>query len=122
MQRIMCRSKIHRLSVTQTELEYEGSITLDENLIKAADLLPGERVDVLNLNNGSRIQTYVIKGQKDSGVVCLNGPAAHSAKVGDEVIVLGYCIVDEKEMHSVKANVVYVDKKNKITKKEVRNL
>lgn len=122
MQRIMCRSKLHKLTVTQTELEYEGSITLDEALIKAADLLPGERVDVLNLNNGSRIQTYVIKGEKGSGVVCLNGPAAHTAKVGDEVIVLSYAIVDEKEMHSVNTTLVYVDKKNKVERKEVRKL
>lgn len=122
MQRIMCRSKIHRLTITQTELEYEGSITLDEDLIKAADLLSGERVDVLNLNNGSRIQTYVIRGEKGSGIVCLNGPAAHTAKAGDEVIVISYCVIDEKEAHSIKANLIYVDKKNKIQRKETKNL
>ena len=93
MQRQMLKSKIHRARVTGTELYYEGSISIDPVLLEAADILPGEKVEVLNLNNGSRIETYAIKGKKNSGEVCLNGPSARFACPGDEIIVLAYCLV-----------------------------
>ena len=114
MTRTMLKSKIHRCRVTEANLYYEGSITVDENLLAAADILPGEKVEVLNLNTGVRLETYAIKGKKGSGVVCLNGPAARSAVVGDEVIVLAYCLADEKEARGIQAKVVKVDERNRI--------
>jgi aspartate 1-decarboxylase len=110
------KSKIHRAYVTQTKLHYEGSITIDNKLLKASGILPNEKVEVLNINNGKRIETYVIKGKENSGVVCLNGPAARSACVGDEVIILSYCLVEEKESKYIKPKIVYLDKKNQIKK------
>ena len=97
MKRCVLKSKIYRIKVTQTELYYEGSITLDRELLKQADILPYEKVDVLNLSTGSRIETYAIEGESGSRVVCLNGPAARTAQVGDEIIVLSYRWVDERE-------------------------
>ena len=120
MQRMMCKSKINKARVTQAELNYEGSITIDEALLKAADILPGEKVEVLNLNNGSRIETYAITAKANSGVVCLNGPAARSGQVGDEVIVLAYCYVDDKDAGSVKMKVVNIDSSNSIKNKVLR--
>ncbi len=110
----MLKSKIHRATVTDAKLYYQGSITIDESLIKKADLLEGEKVEVLNLNNGSRIETYVIKGKAGSGAICLNGPAAHSGKVGDEIIIVSYAIVESKKAKSIKPKIVYVDKSNRI--------
>ncbi len=98
MKRCILKSKIHRIKVTETELYYEGSITLDEDLLEKANILPYEKVEVLNLNTGSRIETYAIPGRRGSGVVCLNGPAARTAQVGDEIIVLSYWWVDEEEI------------------------
>ena len=112
--RTMLKSKIHRCRVTEANLYYEGSITIDAGLLSAADILPGEKVEVLNLNTGVRLETYAIAGTKASGVVCLNGPAARSAVVGDEVIVLAYCSADEKEAAAIKAKVVKVDERNRI--------
>jgi aspartate 1-decarboxylase len=114
MLRTFLKSKIHRVHVTEVNLYYEGSITVDENLMKAADILAGEKVEVLNLNNGQRIETYAIKGQADSGAICLNGPAARGSCVGDEVIIASYVLVDEKEAKTIKPNIVKVDGKNRI--------
>ena len=98
MKRCVLKSKIHRIKVTQTELYYEGSITLDSQLLKKADILPYEKVEVLNLSTGSRIETYAIEGKAGSGEVCLNGPAARTAQVGDEIIVLSYRWIEEDEI------------------------
>ncbi len=98
MMRCILKSKIHKIKVTQTELHYEGSITLDKELMRKANILPFEKVEVLNLNTGTRIETYAIEGPEGSGVVCLNGPAARTAEVGDEIIVLAYWWVQEKDI------------------------
>lgn len=116
MLRIFCKSKITGLKVTQAELYYEGSITIDEDILKAADIAVGEKVEVLNLNNGSRIETYALAGKKGSGVVCLNGPAARSGCVGDPLMVLCYCFVDDQEVKSLKTKVIRTNAKNQITK------
>ena len=114
MLRTFLKSKIHRAHVTEANLYYEGSITVDANLMKAADILAGEKVEVLNLNNGQRIETYAIKGKAGSGAICLNGPAARGSCVGDEVIIISYMLVDEKEAKTIKPNIVKVDGKNRI--------
>jgi len=113
MLRIMLKSKIHRLKVTSVNLYYHGSITIDKRLMEAADILEGEKVEVLNLNNGVRLETYAIKGKP--GVVCLNGPAARSACVGDQIIVLCYCLAQDNEAKGIRPKVVHVDGKNRIT-------
>jgi aspartate 1-decarboxylase len=109
----MLRSKIHRATLTGTELGYEGSVTIDRELLDAADLLPGEQVQVLNLNNGQRFVTYVIEAPAGSGTVLLNGPAARLGAAGDLVIVLSYCAVSEEEARSIKPKVVRVDARNR---------
>ncbi len=114
MLRIMCRSKIHGATVTQTELFYQGSITIPADLLAAADMLPNERVQVVNLNNGSRIETYIIEGPAGSGNICLNGPAARTAAVGDRVHILCYALMDEEEARRCTLNVVTVDDSNQI--------
>lgn len=114
MLRTILKSKIHRARITEANLYYEGSITIDENLMKAADISAGEKVEVLNLNNGLRIETYAIKGKAGSGVICLNGPSARGNCVGDEVIILCYVLLDEKEMKSLKPKLINVDERNKI--------
>ncbi len=114
MLRTMLKSKIHRATVTEANLYYEGSITIDEKLIRAADILENEKVEVLNLNNGLRIETYVIKGKADSGIVCLNGPAARGSCPGDQVIIVSYVGVEDKEAKSVKPKIIKVDARNKI--------
>ena len=91
------KSKIHRASVTQADLNYIGSITIDRDLMDAANLIEGERVQIVNVNNGERIETYVIAGERKSGVICLNGPAARRVAVGDIVIIIGYCYMDFEE-------------------------
>ena len=116
MYREMLKSKIHRVTVTEAELYYEGSVTIDKNLLDVADILPYEKVQVLNFNTGSRIDTYTIEGAADSGTICLNGPAARLGTVGDEVIIVSYVQVPETETKNFKPKVVLVDKKNKITK------
>jgi aspartate 1-decarboxylase len=88
------KSKLHRVTVTQAELHYVGSITIDEDLMDAANLIENEKVQIVNINNGERFETYVIKGQRGSGVICLNGPAARKVQVGDVVIVISYCSMD----------------------------
>lgn len=115
MNRIMLKSKIHRARLTGTELNYEGSITIDSILMEAADLLPGEQVHVLNLNNGSRIITYVIEAPAHTGTMLLNGPAARMGEVGDLVIVLSYAEMTDEEVQSVRSRVVFVDGNNRPT-------
>ena len=114
MQRILLKSKIHRVRVTGAELYYEGSIAVDPALLEAADILPGEKVEVLNLNNGSRIETYAIAGKKNSGEVCLNGPAARSGCKGDEVVIVAYALVDEADAEKFKNKIVHVDTSNRV--------
>ena len=114
MMRIMLKSKIYYAIVTDLQLYYKGSIAIDEEIIEAANLKAGERVDVLNLNNGTRLQTYVIKGKRNSGAICLNGPAALTAKKGDKIIILSYGIYSEEELKALKAKFVELDEKNRI--------
>ncbi len=111
MMRIMLRSKLHRLTVTETNINYEGSITIDKRLIRSADILSGERVQVVNINNGERFETYVIEG--GDGVVCLNGAAARLATPGDKIIVIAYAMADENEVKSIKPKVILVDERNR---------
>ena len=112
MLRIMCASKIHGATVTQTELHYEGSITLPGDLMRVADVLPGQQVQIVNMSNGSRIETYVIEGPAGCGCICLNGPAARSAVVGDRIHILAYALMDEEEARGCVLNVVHVDETN----------
>ena len=114
MLRTMLKSKIHRACVTDANLYYEGSITIDALLIQAADILEYEKVEVLNLNNGQRIETYVIKGKPGSGVVCLNGPAARGACPGDQVIIVSYVSLTEKVARKIKPKVVKVNARNQV--------
>ena len=116
MQRIMCKSKIHRAHITQSELYYEGSLTLDTALMDAAGMIPYERVQIVNVNNGSRFETYLIPGKRNSGIVCLNGAAARLGAVGDQVIIISYGIYNEEELKKFKPLKVFVDKNNKIKK------
>ncbi len=114
--RIMLKSKIHRARVTDANIDYEGSITIDKKLMAEADILPYEQVQVLNINNGARFSTYAIEGQEGSGEICLNGAAARLAVKGDLVIILTYCDVSEEEAHHHTPKVVYVDARNAIVK------
>jgi len=108
------KSKIHRAKVTQAELFYEGSITIDRELMDAADILPSEKVQVVNINNGERFETYVLEGERNSGIICLNGPAARLAYKGDEVIIITYAIMEREEAEKHKPTVVLVDENNRI--------
>jgi len=110
----MLKSKIHRATLTGTELDYEGSIAIDQDLLDAADMLPGEQVQVLNLNTGARLITYVIEAPAGSGVMLLNGPAARLAAPGDCVIVISYCAVPDEDARSVEPKIVHVDAHNRI--------
>lgn len=110
------KSKIHRAKVTQAELNYVGSITIDEELMEAANLIPNEKVQVVNINNGERFETYVIKGDRGSGMVCLNGPAARKVQVGDVVIVISYATMDFEEAKKFKPSIVFPDDNNRIIK------
>lgn len=114
MLRIMHKSKIHRATVTDANLNYVGSITIDEDLMVAADIFENEKVQVVNNNNGARFETYVIKGKKGSGVVCLNGAAARLAHPGDIVIIISYGFFDSAEAKNLKPIAVMVDEKNEI--------
>ena len=114
MQRYMLRAKIHRATITDINLNYEGSIALDENLLDAADMLPGEQVQVLNLSNGARFVTFTLLAPRGSGTVLLNGPAARLGLPGDEVIVIAYAGMDDEEARSHRPVVVHVDKDNRI--------
>ncbi len=112
MQRIMKKSKIHTATITGLELYYEGSITIDSDLLDMADMLPGEQVQVVNLNNGERFITYTISGERGSGVIELNGPAARLAAIGDKVIIISYGNYDNVEAKVLKPIVVFVDENN----------
>jgi aspartate 1-decarboxylase len=112
--RTMLRSKIHRATVTQADLHYVGSVTLDHDLIEAAGLLPGEQVDIVDINNGNRLTTYVIDGPAGSGVVGINGAAARLIAPGDLVIIIGYAVLDEREARTAQPRVVFVDECNRL--------
>ena len=114
--RIMLKGKIHRARVTDANIHYEGSITIDKKLMEAADILPYEQVEVLNINNGARFSTYAIEGE--TGEICLNGAAARLAVKGDLVIILTYCHVDDEEARSIVPKLVFVDSKNAIAEKK----
>ncbi|WP_457568345.1 aspartate 1-decarboxylase [Desulfurobacterium sp.] len=116
MRRFMFKSKIHRATVTQADLNYEGSITIDASLMKLADILPYEKVDIYNITNGERFSTYVIPGEAESGVICLNGAAARKVQVGDKVIIVSYCEVEEEELENFSPTVILVDDENRPVK------
>lgn len=103
------KSKIHKVSVTEANLQYVGSITIDEDLMDAANIIENEKVQIVNINNGERLETYVIKGERGSGAICLNGPAARKVAVGDVVIIIAYAMMDNKEAGSFKPNLVFPD-------------
>jgi aspartate 1-decarboxylase len=117
MQRIMKKSKIHTAAITGLELYYEGSITIDSDLLDMADMLPGEQVQVVNLNNGERFITYTISGERGSGVIELNGPAARLAAIGDKVIIISYGNYDNAEAQALKPIVLFVDENNRAVRK-----
>jgi aspartate 1-decarboxylase len=111
----MMRAKIHRATVTDSNLDYQGSITIDEALLEKAAIIPYEQVDVYNIANGERFTTYAIAGPRDSGVICINGAAAHKAKRGDLVIVVSYGTFQEKDLEGFQPRIVFVDSHNKMT-------
>ena len=108
------KSKIHKVTVTEANLHYVGSITIDESLMEAANLIENELVHVLNINNGERLETYVIKGEKNSGVICLNGPAARKVYVGDEVVVISYASMDFEKAKTFKPWIIFPDEHNRL--------
>jgi len=113
MERFMLKSNIHRATLTGTDLDYQGSITIDEDLLEKADILPGEQVHVLNINNGQRFVTYAIAGQRSSGTILLNGPAARLGTVGDKVIIISYCQIPAEKAKDFHAKIVFVDDENR---------
>lgn len=108
------KSKIHRVKVTQAELHYVGSITIDEDLIDAANMIENEKVQIVNINNGERFETYIIKGVRGSGTICLNGPAARKVQVGDMVIIISYASMDFEEAKKFKPTVIFPDANNRL--------
>ena len=114
MQRICLKSKIHRCTVTEANLDYEGSVTIDRDLMEAADLLEFEQVQIYDITNGHRVTTYVIVGPPGSGVICINGAAAHLVHPGDLVIIASYAVMTEDEARTRKPRIVHVDAKNRI--------
>ena len=114
MQRHLFKSKIHRATITQADLNYVGSLTVDEALMEAADFLPYEKVTVVNVTNGERLETYVIPGERGSGVICLNGAAARRGSPGDLVIIMTYAVLENEEARSFRPTVVHVDRRNAI--------
>ena len=111
------KSKIHGASVTEANLRYTGSITIDKNLLKASDIYPFERVQIVNLNNGSRVETYVLEGPAGSGTICMNGAAARWAEIGDKVIIISYTLLNKSEIKKHHPNVVFVDDRNRVKTK-----
>ncbi|MCO6499385.1 MAG: aspartate 1-decarboxylase [Vicingus serpentipes] len=111
MQVQVVKSKIHRVKVTEADLNYIGSITIDENLMEASNIIEGEKVQIVNINNGERLETYVIKGIRGSGEVCLNGPAARRVAVNDIIIIISYGIMDFEEAKSFKPTIIFPDEK-----------
>ena len=116
MMRIMMKSKIHRATVTQADLDYVGSVTIDASLLDAAELLEGEQVAIVDNTNGARIETYVIPGPRGSGIIGINGAAAHLVHPGDVVIIMSYALMDDAEARALQPRVVHVDEKNRIVK------
>ena len=116
MMRIMMKSKIHRATVTQADLHYVGSVTLDAALMEAADLLHREQVAIVDITNGARIETYVIPGERGSGLIGINGAAAHLIHEGDLVIIMSYAMLDEAEARALEPHVVHVDERNRVVK------
>src|SRR5213076_1560543 len=114
MYRTMLKSKIHRVTVTQADLHYVGSVTVDEDLMEAADLLPGEQVSIVDVTNGARLETYVIKGERGSGVLGINGAAAHLVHPGDLVILIAYAQMQDAEARAFEPSVVFVDADNRV--------
>ena len=108
------KSKIHRARITQAELHYVGSITVDEDLMDAANLIEGEKVQIVNINNGERLETYVIRGERGSGMICLNGPAARKAQVGDVVIIIAYASMKFEKAKTFKPTIVFPTPENKL--------
>ncbi|MFN8367726.1 MAG: aspartate 1-decarboxylase [Candidatus Kapaibacterium sp.] len=117
MNRIMFKSKIHRATITQAELNYEGSLTIDQDLMDAADMIAYEKVAVVNNNNGERFETYIIPGERGSKVICLNGAAARKGQVGDRIIIITYTTLSDQEAREYKPTVVLVDENNSILEK-----
>jgi len=116
MQIQVLKSKIHRVKITQAELHYVGSITIDEDLMDAANVIENEKVQIFNINNGERLETYVIKGKRGSGQVCLNGPAARKAQIGDLIIILSYASMDFEEAKKFKPTIIFPDSENRLLK------
>jgi aspartate 1-decarboxylase len=114
--RIMMKSKIHRATVTQADLDYVGSVTIDADLLDAADLLEGEQVAIVDITNGARIETYVIPAERGSGLIGINGAAAHLVHPGDLVIIMSYAVLTEEEARALKPRVVHVDEHNRVVK------
>lgn len=108
------KSKIHRVKITQAELHYVGSITIDEDLMDAANLIENEKVQIVNVNNGERLETYVIKGERGSGMICMNGPAARKVQVGDVIIIISYATMDFEEAKNFKPTVIFPDEQNRL--------
>ena len=114
MQRTMLKSKLHRVHCTHSELNYEGSCAIDETLLKAADIREYQQIDIYNINNGERFTTYAMRAQRDSGIISINGAAAHKAKPGDLLIIASYANYNELELEKFKPQLVYVDADNRI--------
>lgn len=110
----MFKGKLHRATVTQADISYVGSVTIDSALLKQSGILPGEKVQIVNLNNGERFETYTIEGEAGSGVICINGAAARLVQVGDKVIIIAYAMMDENEAKAFKPNVLILDEKNRV--------
>lgn len=118
MQRVMCKSKIHRATVTEANLFYSGSITIDRTLMEEADIYPFERVQIANLNNGRRIETYALEGAQGSGTICMNGAAARCVEVGDPILIISYAVMEDEEAKNHQPKIIHVDEQNRITKIE----
>ena len=114
----MFKSKIHKAKVTEANLNYVGSVTIDKDLLDASGIMPHEKVQIVNNNNGARIETYVIEGEPGTGTICLNGAAARLVQPGDVVIIIAYCMLENKEAHKHQPTVVFVDHNNKISSVE----
>lgn len=115
------KSKIHKAYVTDANLNYEGSITIDEDLMEAANIISGERVQIVNNNNGERLETYVIKGDRGSGTICLNGAAARKAEIGDQIIIISYALLSREEALKFQPVTVFVNTKNLIKKIDAKS-
>lgn len=108
------KSKIHRVRITEAQLHYVGSITIDEDLMDAANIIENEKVQIVNINNGERLETYVIKGQRGTGEICLNGPAARKGQVGDIIIIISYAMMDFEEARSFRPSIIFPDENNQL--------